>query len=89
MTIQPINGFILVKQLKKWTKDMFGEESEVLPNEFEVISVSQNEVIESWRVYPNVWDIIIKWIHSGDLITVDGEEFFIIKPENILWIKTN
>lgn len=84
--IQPVNGFIILKQLKKWTSNMFGEENEFLPNEFEIIWLDEEMNYEK-RL--EVWTVIIKWIHSGDLIIVDGEEYYIIKPDNILWIKTN
>lgn len=94
--LKPVNGFILVKQLKKWISSMFGEDAENLPNEFEIIDISEDVPYEkSPSEYKksikdiSIGDTIIKWIHSWDLITVDWEEFFIIRPENILWIKTN
>ena len=95
MTIKPVNGFILLKQKEKDSKILLGSDTEKLENEFEVIDADFNIdwTVGFWAATTSrglelkVWDTIIKWPHSGDRVNVDGEEFFIIKVENILAIK--
>lgn len=96
MAITPVNGFILLKQKEKNMegKIVYRWDNNMCENEFEVIAISEDipyESVPSQYLRSvkdiSIWTIIIKWPHSGDRITVDDEEFWIIKHENILAIK--
>lgn len=97
MSIIPVNGFILIKQKEKNMegKIVYQWEKYVCENEFEVISISEDipydsvpsQYLRSVKDI-SIWCTIIKWPHSGDKINVDDEEFWIIRPEHILAIKT-
>lgn len=85
--IQPINWFILLKQKEKNMegKIVYQDDKNLCENEFEVISI--DEFYSGNMRDIKEWDTVIKWPHSWDKITVDDEEFWIIRPENILAIK--
>lgn len=94
MTIKPINWFILLKQKIKQQSVLLWNEVEKCENEFEVIDfdfnpdsihINEYEKIRMSMFHP--WQTVIKWPHSGDKITVDNEEYWMIKPEHLLAFK--
>ena len=81
--MKPVNWFIIVKQKNKikWEwKISYADDNELCENEFEVIDFDWTSDIIS------KWDTIVKWLYSWDKITIDWKEFYMIKPEHILWV---
>ena len=94
MNIQPLGDRILIKQLEPEEKTKGGivlpDTAKEKPQEAEVIAVGKGKVLESGKVQPpevKVGDRILYGKSSGtEVTTKTGEEYIIIKEEDVLAI---
>jgi len=94
MDIQPLGDRILIKQLEAEEKTRGGivlpDTAKEKPQEGKVVAVGKGKVLESGKVQaPEVkaGDKILYGKYSGtEVTTKDGEEYIILKEEDILAI---
>lgn len=94
MNIKPLGDRILIKQLEAEEKTKGGivlpDTAKEKPQEGKVVAVGAGKVLESGKVQPpevKVGDRILYGKYSGtEVTTKDGEEYLIIKEEDILAI---
>lgn len=94
MKIKPLGDRILVKVLEAKTKTESGiylpDSAKEKPQEAEVIAVGQGKVLESGKIQApevKVKDKILFGKYSGTQVsTKEGEEFLILREEDILAI---
>lgn len=93
MNIQPLGDKVVIKPLEAEAKTKGGivlpDTAKEKPQEGKVVAVGKGKVLESGKVDPievKVGDIILYGKYSGTEITKDGEEYLIVKEEDILAI---
>lgn len=93
MNIKPLGDRVLVKPLpeKEVTKGgiVLPDTAKEKPQEGTVVAVGPGKTLESGKVGPlsvKVGDKVLYGKYSGTEITVDGEEYLIIREEDILAI---
>ena len=93
MKIQPLADRIMVKVLeaKEVTKGgiVLPDTAKEKPQEAEIIAVGKGKVSDEGKTIPpevKVGDKVLFGKYSGTEITVDGQEYLILKEEDILAI---
>ena len=93
MNIQPLGDRIVIKPLEAEEKTKGGivlpDTAKEKPQEGKVVAVGKGKVLESGKVEPievKVGDIVLYGKYSGTEITKDGEEYLIVREEDILAI---
>jgi len=93
MNIQPLGDRIVVKPLTAEEKTKGGivlpETAKEKPQEGKVVAVGKGKVLESGKVEPvevKAGDVVLYGKYSGTEITKDGEEYLIVREEDILAI---
>ena len=93
MKMQPLGDRIVVQALKAEEKTKGGivlpDTAKEKPQEGKVIAVGKGKVLESGKVEPvevKVGDVVLYGKYSGTEITKDGEEYLIVREEDILAI---
>src|SRR3989338_2249111 len=92
MKIKPLGDRIVIKQLEAQEKTKGGillpDTAKEKPQEGKVVAVGKGKVLESGQVRPlevKVDDRILYGKYSGtEISTKDGEEYLIIKEEDVL-----
>ena len=91
MKVQPLGDRIVIKPLEAISKTKGGivlpDTAKEKPQEGEVIAVGKGKVLESGKVEPievKVGDKVLYGKYSGTEITVEGDEYLIVKEEDIL-----
>jgi len=95
MTIKPLADRVLIKSLeaKEQTKGgiVLPETAREKPQEAEVVAVGEGKKSDEGKVIPlslKVGDKVLYGKYSGTEVTVDGEEYLIVKEDDILGIVT-
>ena len=93
MNIKPLGDRIVIKPLEAQEKTKGGivlpDTAKEKPQEGKVVAVGKGKVLESGKVEPievKVGDIVLYGKYSGTEITKDGEDYLIVKEEDILAI---
>lgn len=93
MNVQPLSDRIIIKPLEAEEKTKGGivlpDSAKEKPQEGKVVAVGKGKVLESGKVDPvevKVSDVVLYGKYSGTEITKDGEEYLIVKEEDILAI---
>ncbi|MBU1062090.1 MAG: co-chaperone GroES [Candidatus Omnitrophica bacterium] len=93
MSIQPLGDRVLVKRLEAEEKTKGGivlpETAKEKPQKAEVVAVGKGKVLESGKVEPlevKKGDKVLFGKYAGNEITVNEEEYLILKEEDILAI---
>lgn len=93
MNIQPLADRVVIKPLEAVEKTKGGivlpDTAKEKPQEGKVVAVGKGKVLESGMIEPlevKVGDIVLYGKYSGTEITKDGEEYLIVKNEDILAI---
>ena len=93
MNIQPLGDRIVIKPLEAEEKTKGGivlpDTAKEKPQEGKVVAVGKGKTLESGKVEPlevKVGDIVLYGKYSGTEITKDGEEYLIVREEDILAI---
>lgn len=93
MAIQPLADRVLVKPLEAEEKTKGGivlpDTAKEKPQEGKVVSVGKGRVNDDGKVTPlevKAGDKVLYGKYSGTEISVDGEEYLILKEEDILAI---
>ena len=93
MIFKPLGDRILVKPLeaKEQTKGgiVLPETAKEKPQEAEIIAVGQGKKTEDGKVIPvslKVSDKVLYGKYSGTEITIDGDEYLIIREEDVFGI---
>ncbi|MCM8781159.1 MAG: co-chaperone GroES [Candidatus Omnitrophica bacterium] len=94
MKIQPLGDYVVVRPLEAEEKTKGGivlpDTAKEKPQQGEVIAVGKGKLLENGNIQPpevKVGDKILYGKYSGtEFNTKDGEEFLIIKEEDILAI---
>jgi chaperonin GroES len=91
--IRPLRDRILVKRMEEETKTTGGiiipDSAKEKPQSGEVVAIGNGKVFEDGKVVPldvKQGDRILFGKYSGTEIKIDGEEFLILKEEEILGI---
>lgn len=91
--IRPLRDRILVKRLEEETKTQGGiiipDSAKEKPQAGEVVAIGNGKVLEDGKVVPlevKQGDQILFGKYSGTEIKLDGEEYLILKEEEILGI---
>jgi chaperonin GroES len=93
MTIRPLSDRIVVTRVKE-TQQMQGglhipDSAKEKPQEAEVTAVGKGKRLEDGKVAPmdvNVGDHVLIGKYSGNEIKVDGQEYLIIREDEVLGI---
>ncbi len=95
MKIKPLGDRVLIKPLeaKEQTKGgiVLPDTAKEKPQEAEVIAVGEGKKADDGKVIPltlKAGDKVLYGKYSGTEITLDGDEFIIIREEDILGIVT-
>ena len=90
MNIQPLGDRVIIKPLEAEEKTKGGivlpDTAKEKPQEGKVVAVGKGKVLESGKVDPvevKVGDIVLYGKYSGTEITKDGEDYLIVKEEDI------
>lgn len=93
MNIQPLGDRVVIKPLEAEEKTKGGivlpDTAKEKPQEGKVVAVGKGKVLESGKVEPievKAGDIVLYGKYSGTEITKDGEDYLIVKEEDILAI---
>jgi len=93
MKLQPLGGGILVKRLEAEEKTAGGivvpDTAKEKPKEGKVVSLGTGEVNESGEkedFQVNVGDRILFNSYAGTEVTIDGEEYLVMKEDDVLGI---
>ena len=93
MSIQPLGDRVLIKPLEAQEKTKGGivlpDTAKEKPQEGKVIAAGKGRVSEEGKLTPlevKAGDKVLYGKYSGAEITVDGEEYLIVKEEDILAI---
>lgn len=93
MNVQPLSDRIILKPLEADEKTKGGivlpDTAKEKPQEGKVVAVGKGKVLESGKIEPievKVSDVVLYGKYSGTEITKDGEEYLIVKEEDILAI---
>ena len=93
MNIQPLGDRIVIKPLEAEEKTKGGivlpDTAKEKPQEGKVVAVGKGKVLESGKVEPlevKVGDVVLYGKYSGTEITKDGDEYLIVRQEDILAI---
>jgi len=93
MNIKPLADRIVIKPLEAQDKTKGGivlpDTAKEKPQEGKVVAVGKGRVLENGKIEPlevKVGDIVLYSKYSGTEITKDGEEYLIVKEEDILAI---
>ena len=93
MKLQPLGGAILVKRLEAEEKTPGGivvpDTAKEKPKEGEVVSLGTgeiNEAGEKQEFQVKVGDKILFNSYAGTEVTIDGEEFLVMKEDDVLGI---
>jgi len=91
--VQPLGDRILLKPLEAQDKTKGGiilpDNAKEKPQEGEVIAVGKGKVLESGKVEPlevKVGDKVLYGKYSGTEIKVNGEDYLIVRDEDVLAI---
>src|SRR5688572_9500318 len=91
--IRPLRDRILVKRMEEETKTQGGiiipDSAKEKPQAGEVVAVGNGKVLEDGKVVPlevKRGDHVLFGKYSGTEIKLDGEEFLILKEEDILGV---
>jgi len=95
MAIKPLADRILIKSLEAKEQTRGGivlpETAREKPQEAEIIAVGEGKKNDEGKVIPlslKVGDKVLYGKYSGTEVTVDGEDYLIVKEEDILGIVT-
>ena len=95
MGIKPLADRILIKSLEAKEQTRGGivlpETAREKPQEAEIIAVGEGKKNDEGKVIPlslKVGDKVLYGKYSGTEVTVDGEDYLIVKEEDILGIVT-
>ena len=93
MKVQPLGDRVLVKPMEAEEKTKGGivlpDTAKEKPQQGEVTAVGQGKVLENGEVRPldvKVGDKVLYGKYSGTEITIEGEEYLIIREDDILAI---
>ncbi len=93
MKIRPLHDRILVKRLEEETKTSGGlfipDSAKEKPQEGEVVAVGQGKRLESGKLAPldvKAGDRILFGKYSGSEIKLDGNDYLILREDEILGI---
>lgn len=93
MAIQPLGDRVLIKPLEAQEKTKGGivlpDTAKEKPQEGKVVAVGKGRVSEEGKLAPlevKVGDKVLYGKYSGTEISVEGEEYLIVKEEDILAI---
>ena len=93
MTIRPLHDRILAKRVQEEEKTAGGlfipDSAKEKPQEGEVISVGKGKSNDEGKVFPldvKAGDRVLFGKYSGTEIKIDGEEFLIMREEEVLGI---
>ena len=93
MKLRPMQDRIIVKRVEEETKTAGGifipETAKEKPQQGEVIAVGKGKVTEEGKVLPldvNVGDRVLFGKYSGTEIKLEGEEFLIMREDDILGV---
>ena len=91
--VQPLGDRVLLKPLEAESKTKGGiilpDTAKEKPQQGEVVAVGKGKVLESGKVEPvevKVGDKILYGKYSGTEIKIDGDEYLIVREEDILAI---
>ena len=93
MTIQPLYDRIVVKRIEE-KQQMHGglhipDSAQEKPQEGEVIAVGKGKRLEDGKLTPldvKVGDRVLLGKYAGNEITVDGQDFLIIREDEVLGV---
>jgi chaperonin GroES len=96
MTIKPLHDRILVKRIDTSAEEVRGgivipDTAKEKPQEGEVVAVGDGKVLESGQklgMAVKAGDRILFGKYSGTEVKVDGEEFLIMREDDVLGILT-
>ena len=93
MAIQPLGDRVLIKPLEAQEKTKGGivlpDTAKEKPQEGKVVAVGKGRVSEEGKVMPlevKAGDKVLYGKYSGTEITIEGDEYLIVKDEDILAI---
>lgn len=91
--IQPLGDRVVVKALESLSKTKGGivlpDTAKEKPQEGEIVAVGKGRLLESGEVKPlevKVGDKVLYGKYSGTEITLDGQEYLILREEDVLAI---
>ncbi|MCX7990571.1 MAG: co-chaperone GroES [Proteobacteria bacterium] len=91
--VRPLHDRIIVKRLPEEEKTKSGiiipDTAKEKPQEGEVIAVGNGRILENGQKIPmevKVGDIVIFGKYAGNEIKIDGEEYLIMREDDILGI---
>ena len=91
MSIKPLHDRIIVKAAEKEQKTASGiilpDTAQEKPQRGEVIAVGPGKRLDSGQLAPvdvNVGDVVMYGKYSGTEVKVDGEDFIILRAEDVL-----
>ncbi len=93
MKVRPLYNRVIVKRVQEEEKTKSGiiipDTAKEKPQEGEVIAVGQGKILENGQKIPldvKVGDRVIFGKYAGNEIKIDGEEYLIMREEDILGI---
>ncbi len=93
MKVRPLYDRVIVKRVQEEEKTKSGiiipDTAKEKPQEGEVIAVGQGKILENGQKIPldvKVGDRVIFGKYAGNEIKIDGEEYLIMREEDILGI---
>lgn len=93
MKVRPLNDRIIVKRVEEEEKTKSGiiipDTAKEKPQEGEVVAVGNGKILENGQKIPmevKVGDRVIFGKYAGNEIKIDGEEYLIMREEDILGI---
>lgn len=93
MKVRPLHDHILVKRVEREEKTKGGiiipDTAKEKPLEGKVIAVGNGKILENGEIRPleiKVGDKILFTKYGGDEIKIDGEEYLILKEDDVLAI---
>lgn len=93
MKVRPLNDRVIVKRVEEEEKTKSGiiipDTAKEKPQEGEVVAVGNGKILENGQKIPmevKVGDRVIFGKYAGNEIKIDGEEYLIMREEDILGI---
>ncbi|HYV61725.1 MAG TPA: co-chaperone GroES [Bryobacteraceae bacterium] len=93
MTIQPLHDRIVVKRMEEKQQMQGGlhipDSAQEKPQEAQVIAVGKGKRLDDGKVTPldvKVGDRVLLGKYSGSDITVDGQEYLIVREDEVLGV---
>lgn len=90
LKIRPLHDRIIVKRLEEEQKTKGGiiipDSAKEKPQEAEVLAVGNGKILEGGKIHPlevRVGDKVLFSKYSGTEIKIDGEEYLILKEDDV------